>query len=183
MVGLQFGGCTFPVVVVNQQQLLKQLGRSSSSVLWRSTSVASLLEMFIQETSFRCVCVCFYSALCPTNSCQSFAEEELLFWKPSHGNARTPLLIPTLNPKNPRSQDNFQLCFFFSLFAQQNLAQALQKKIVCCFWKPRYGNERNPQLTNPKPQKSKESREEGRKKKAFEPQPNFVCLFCYKIID
>lgn len=57
MVGLQFGGCTFPVVVVNQQQLLKQLGRSSSAVLWRSTSVASLLEMFIQETSFRCVCV------------------------------------------------------------------------------------------------------------------------------
>jgi hypothetical protein len=86
------------------------------------------------------VCVCFFSALCPTNSCQSFGEEELLFWKPSYGNARNPLLIPTLNPKNPRSRDKFQVCFFFPFFVQQNLAQALQKKIVCCFWKPSYGN-------------------------------------------
>jgi hypothetical protein len=148
MVGLQFGGCTFPVVV-NQQQLLKQLGRSSSSVLWRSTSVASLLEMFIQETSFRCACV-FFPALCPTNSCQSFAEEELLFWKPSYGNARNPLLIPTLNPKNPRSQDKFQVCFFLPLCTTISCPSFAEEDCLL-FWKPSYGNERNPQLTNPKP--------------------------------
>ncbi len=136
MVGLQFGGCTFPVVVVNQQQLLKQLGRSSSSVLWRSTSVASLLEMFIQETSFRCVCVCFYSALCPTNSCQSFAEEELLFWKPSHGNGRTPLLIPTLNPKNPRSQANFQVCFFSPSLSNKILPKLCRRRSFVVFRSP-----------------------------------------------
>jgi hypothetical protein len=73
--------------------------------------------------------------------------------------------------------------FFFPLFVQQNLAQALQKKIVCCFSKPSYGNERNPQLTNPKPQKSKESRKEGRRRPLNHNPTLFVCFITKSLIE
>ncbi len=74
------------------------------------------------------VCVCFFP-LWPTNSCQSFAEEELLFWKPSYGNARNPLLIPILNPKNPRSQDKFQVCFFSPSLSNKILPKLCRRRL------------------------------------------------------
>jgi hypothetical protein len=60
----------------------------------------------------------------------------LLFWKPSYGNARNPLLIPTLNPRNPRSQDKFQVCFFFPSLSNKILPKLCRRRlfVVAQLW-------------------------------------------------